>query len=109
MIRAVFERKNGRLCGFRMSGHAGYADAGQDIVCAAVTSAVQYATIMITEQFREPCQEQADEQGDENLVTVRLTSPEKGQAAAVLEGLCMHLSILSEDFPGMIAIKIRQI
>ncbi|MDE7105331.1 MAG: ribosomal-processing cysteine protease Prp, partial [Ruminococcus sp.] len=35
MIQAKFYKKNGKFSGFRVSGHAGYADAGEDIVCAA--------------------------------------------------------------------------
>ena len=31
-----------RLTGFEVSGHSGYAEAGADIVCAAVTSAVRF-------------------------------------------------------------------
>lgn len=37
MIRAVFTREGERLTGFRASGHAGYAEHGSDIVCAAVS------------------------------------------------------------------------
>ena len=49
MIRAEFFSKAGRLTGFSVSGHAGYADAGEDIVCAAVSSAVQLTANGITE------------------------------------------------------------
>ena len=37
MIRAVFNREGQRYTGFQASGHAGYADHGSDIVCAAVS------------------------------------------------------------------------
>ncbi len=47
MIRAVFfEGENGR--GFEISGHAG-GNAGTDIVCAAVSSAVYMAANTVTE------------------------------------------------------------
>ncbi|MGN0700357.1 MAG: ribosomal-processing cysteine protease Prp, partial [Oscillospiraceae bacterium] len=39
MLKAVFFRQGERLCGFDISGHAGYGYEGQDIVCAAVSSA----------------------------------------------------------------------
>ena len=38
MIRVAFFRKEGRIVGFESEGHAGYADSGQDIVCAAVSA-----------------------------------------------------------------------
>ncbi len=38
MIRAVFSRDaEGRLTGYSAKGHSGYAEAGSDIVCAAVS------------------------------------------------------------------------
>lgn len=103
MIHAVFEKRNGRLCGVSITGHAGYADAGGDIVCAAVSSAVQYATILITESFGE-----ADEEfAEDNLLTVRLKSP--GQGFRILDGLRQHLQFLSEDYPGTIQIEITEV
>ena len=38
MIRVAFFRKEGRIIGFESEGHAGYADSGYDIVCAAVSA-----------------------------------------------------------------------
>ncbi len=37
MISAVLYREEGRYTGFRAEGHSGYAEAGSDIVCAAVS------------------------------------------------------------------------
>ena len=35
-------RKGSIYIGFECSGHSGYAEAGSDIVCAAISTAVQY-------------------------------------------------------------------
>ena len=37
MISAILYREGSRLTGFRATGHSGYAEAGSDIVCAAVS------------------------------------------------------------------------
>ena len=37
MIRLTLHESNGQLTGFQCVGHAGYAEEGQDIVCAAVS------------------------------------------------------------------------
>ena len=37
MISVVITRHDDRYIGVALDGHAGYADAGQDIVCAAVS------------------------------------------------------------------------
>ena len=39
MIEAFFAKKEGR-CSLFVNGHAGYANVGRDIVCAAVSSLV---------------------------------------------------------------------
>ena len=41
MIRTAFyQNSDGRYLGFQTRGHAGYAEAGYDIVCAAVSALV---------------------------------------------------------------------
>lgn len=45
MIRAAFHRRRDQWIGFVISGHAGLADSGQDIVCAAVSALSQGALI----------------------------------------------------------------
>ncbi len=47
MIEVGFQRKGKRLEGFMVTGHAGYADHGQDIVCAAVSALAQTAVIAL--------------------------------------------------------------
>ena len=105
MIHAEFETIQGCFCAVRIDGHAGFADAGQDIVCAAVSSAVQYATLLITEIFHERDEETADG----NVISVRLSAPQKGHSAGVLKGLCEHLQLVSEDYPNTIEITVTEV
>jgi len=105
MTRAVFEKQNGRFCGLVIEGHAGQAAAGENIVCAAISSAVQYATILITESFHE----QDEETAEGETISVRLKKPSEGNGSRVLEGLYQHLKCVSEDYPGTISIKIMEV
>ena len=41
MTTAEFHTEGRRITGFTVRGHSGYAPEGEDIVCAAVTSAVR--------------------------------------------------------------------
>ena len=41
MTTVVFRMEGDRITGFEARGHSGYAEAGADIVCAAVTSAIR--------------------------------------------------------------------
>ncbi len=104
MIQAVFEKKNGRLCGVTITGHAGFAEAGQDIVCASVSSAVQLSANLITDTFRE----KAKVTVQENLIGITLKE-QRGNGSAVLNGLSDHLRYLSEDYPGTIQIEFTEV
>ena len=52
MIQIRTEREKGTYRSFSIDGHAGYAEAGEDIVCAAV-SALVINTINSIEKFTE--------------------------------------------------------
>lgn len=104
MIRAVFQQNNGKLCGFSVCGHAGYADAGADIVCAAVSSAVQLAANLITENFGESAAVRAED----DTVACTLAQP-AGNGVRVLEGLLAHLQCVSEEFPGTLQISVSEV
>ena len=41
MTTITFRSQGSRITGFDVQGHSGYAEAGADIVCAAITSAVR--------------------------------------------------------------------
>ncbi|MBQ4577976.1 MAG: ribosomal-processing cysteine protease Prp, partial [Clostridia bacterium] len=41
MTTVTFLTEEGRIVGFDSAGHSGYAEEGEDIVCAAITSAIR--------------------------------------------------------------------
>ena len=47
----LFRDADGCLNGFSSKGHAGYAAAGQDIVCAAISAILQTAVLGITDRL----------------------------------------------------------
>lgn len=105
MIKAVFQKQNGKICSCSIKGHADYADMGQDIVCAAVSSAVQLTANLITESF----QEQADVSANDNIIRIYLGQAQTGNGAVILEGLFVHLQCISEDYPDSIKIQISEV
>jgi hypothetical protein len=106
MIQAKFFSKAGQLTGFSVSGHSGYADAGEDIVCAAVSSAVQLTANGITEISHLPAQVEVGE----NTVSLRLVdSASIGSGQAFLEALQLHLSVLAEDYPKNVKLTCTEV
>lgn len=54
MIKIKIFKTKGNITGFEMSGHAGYAKSGHDIVCAAVSSISQSACFGILKVVNVP-------------------------------------------------------
>jgi len=104
MITAVFYKKSGSLTGFKVSGHAGYADAGEDVVCASVSSAVQLTANLITENFGI----KSDIVVDENAVTLKVVEIGE-EAGRILDGFKTHLELVSKEFKNTIIIKISEV
>ena len=49
MTEVIFHTEASRIVGFEAKGHSGYAEEGEDIVCAAVTSAVRLTECTIND------------------------------------------------------------
>ncbi len=107
MIKAQFFEKQGSLTGVRVSGHAGFADFGQDIVCASVTSAVQMAVNGITEILKAPCKVRAEE----NCIEALLSDQGEAVQAAVLllEALRLQLTLLEEDYGKYVKVIVLEV
>lgn len=57
----IFKSKNGTIRSFRCSGHAGFAEAGEDIVCAAISILVINTINCLDELLGEKIRTASDE------------------------------------------------
>lgn len=105
MIRAVFHRARNGFLQAEISGHAGFAGYGEDIVCASVTSAVQMAANGITEVLRAPARVEVGE----NRITIALEQNSGQEAARFLEALHLHLELLSQQYENTIHLTDREV
>ena len=106
MITAQFAFRNGDIAGFFIKGHAEWAEPGEDICCASVSSAVQLAVNAVLEIEKVPAQLEVLE----NEISV--TFPENQScdfANKIFEALRIHLEILAEDFAGTIKVIISEV
>lgn len=102
MIRAQFYETNGKLTGFRFSGHSGYAESGRDIACAAYSSAVQLAVNML---YRFDCHPQPDVRND----LIICTADRCDATDRILSTLRAHFESVLEDFPRTINITVSEV
>ncbi len=101
MIRAVILNRGSNLCGFDVQGHAGQAEQGRDIVCAAVSSAVYLAANTLTEVCG--CRATVVEQAGQLRVLV--SEGEENKATTILRGLQLHLKGLCAQYPQYIQLQ----
>lgn len=102
MIKAVFYKKNGLFVGFDVSGHAGYAESGSDVVCSAVSSAVMLGANIITEGLGIKAKVLSG--GD----TVSLRCGENAQCDAVIGTLKEHFEQILLEYKGTVSIIIKE-
>ena len=60
---AFFRRLDGAYVGFRAQGHTGYARAGADIVCAAVSALTQTTLNGLQNVLKAPVDAKVDDDG----------------------------------------------
>lgn len=101
MVRIQFFQQEKQLCGCTFSGHAGFAESGEDIVCASISSAVQLTANTLTEIFHI----NADIAVSENSITIKLPECCSEDGIKILEGLKLQAELLKNDYPKFIQIK----
>ena len=104
MTRCEFFTEGERITGFSVSGHSGYAEAGKDIVCAAISAIVTMAEATIN----EVCGAKAKVRVKDEQARVTLTLPavcdEEDTVQAVLAGMMLTLCSMRDDYPDYIEV-----
>lgn len=100
MIRIRVRRDGaGRVTGFTVRGHAGYAEAGRDIVCAGVTAVVFTALLGLRSVARIPHTVRQEDR--EGYIDCRLevgTPDAERTAQAILETMVLGLRDIEKDY-----------
>lgn len=104
MVQAEFYKTNGKFSGFRVSGHTGYAPRGRDIVCAAVSSAVQLTVNMLYE-FKISIR--ASSEGGAVKCIVKNAGDDI--SSRIIRQLMHHFELILEEFPKTIKITISEV
>ena len=93
-----------RITGFTVSGHSGYAEAGQDIVCAAISTAVTMAEATINDVCGAKAKVRVKEDDARITLTLPASCDEEDAVQAVLSGMMLTLLSLREDYPDYIEV-----
>ena len=104
MTRCEFFMEDGRITGFSVSGHSGYAEAGQDIVCAAISAVVTMAEATINDVCGAKAKVRVKEEQARITLTLPTSCDEEEAVQAVLSGMMLTLIGMREDYPDYIEV-----
>ena len=93
-----------RITGFSVAGHSGYAEAGADIVCAAVSTAVTMAEAIINEVCGAKAKVRVKEEDARVTLTLPTSCDEEETVQAALSGLMLTLLSIKEDYEDYIEV-----
>ncbi|MGE5676141.1 MAG: ribosomal-processing cysteine protease Prp [Mycobacterium leprae] len=105
MIKVQVRRNpDGVIAGLQVTGHAGFADPGQDIVCAGVSSLVVTALIGLKQVAKHPHEGSAT-MGRMYCKLQPGGSPETAaKAQVILETTLLGLQDIAKDYPQFIRV-----
>ena len=107
MTTVTFRTDKGLVTGFTCQGHSGFGDAGTDIVCAAVTSAIRYLEATVNDALGLAASVRVRD-GETPSIVFRLPgglSPELEEATqAMMTGLMVYLSQLHSEYPDSVEV-----
>ena len=94
MIRVKIHRTEGAVTGFSVDGHAGYADKGEDIVCAAV-SVLAVNTVNSIESFTKDHMDVTDGDG---LLDVKFTGTLSDASELLINSFLLGVRGVVEEY-----------
>ena len=106
MTTVTFRSEGGRVTGFEVRGHSGYAPEGEDIVCAAVTSAVRLVECAVNDVLglEAPVKVREKDASISLKLPNGLGQTNESTCQTLLVALMVHLVQLAEEYPDNITV-----
>ena len=101
----IKRNQEGQIMEFRAQGHAGYAEAGNDIVCAAVSAIIQTAIFGLTDYLDLAI----DVDSNDGLLNCNLGKfASNREVITVLETMVVGLKRTAESYPDSLELTETQ-
>ena len=101
MTTVTFYSEGSRITGFHVEGHSGFADAGEDILCAAITSAVRLVECAINDILGLEASVKVREQDASISLKLpgSLGQTNESTCQTLLTALMVYFTELTEEYP----------
>ena len=106
MTTIKFRTENSRITGFDASGHSGFAREGEDIVCAAITSALRLVECTVNDVMGLAASVKVSEKDAHIAFRLPggLSAGAESTCQALLTGLMVYLTDLHEEYPQFVEV-----
>ena len=94
------------LVNLDVNGHAGYREAGVDIVCSAVSILARTIGRILLFELKNNCESTSGERGSLKLKVYKIPDGKREWMKGVTEFLLKGLSDLEKDYPAFIKFEI---
>ena len=113
MTKIVFFRSGGVFYGFQEQGHAGYAEAGNDILCAAISSMTMLVINTIEVAYASSVDYDIDEGATKITVRAKAALPEfesddykRYAVSGIMMGYYCQLSDMLEEYGDYLDVSV---
>ena len=112
MTKITFFKRNGVYYGFRETGHSGYADAGADIVCAALSAMTMLIVNTVEVSYASDVEYTIDE--DTADITVKVPAAldlsdenetKRFAISGLIQGYFIQLMDMLEDYYDYLSVE----
>ena len=106
MTTITFRMEGDRITGFDSQGHSGYADAGADIVCTGITSAIRLVEATVNDVLGLAASVKVRE--SDTSISFRLPGglapTAESTCQALMTGLMVYFAELHDEYPDNIEV-----
>ena len=106
MTTVTFHSAEGRIDGFVVEGHSGYAEAGEDIVCAAISGVVGITECTINDVLGLAAAVKLDDGYMSLKLPGGLGQTNERTCRDLLTGMMVYLQALSEEYPENLIVRL---
>ena len=106
MTTVTFLTEDARIIGFDVQGHSGWGESGEDIVCAAITSAVRLVEATVNDVMGL-CAAVKVREADASIslrLPGGLANTAESTCQNLLTGLMVYLAQLHDEYPDHITV-----
>ena len=104
MTTVTFQTEGSRIVGFEVKGHSGYAPEGEDIVCAAITSAIRMTECALNDVLGLEASVKVRDDSISLKLPGGLSQTSESTGQTLLTALMLYLTELHEEYPENILV-----